>query len=569
MINSSTLLWERKFIFFIDLLNSLLAIPVTFYINGINVAKKDFEGVPSSGLTTRVYSLCPDLVDGACPHVARACGNHYDRLNDALNDNVTDGNVITLIKNTSENVIELNKNVTINFNGKTCTNTNTNGLVIPNGKTITLTGGTLIAENANFVISTSGNLTIQDMTITGTVEYLGGEMFTDESFNVSAKKYFEGVGTGHTQNWSTISTPIVNADIPAGIHDLYRFNEVNELWEYYNEGNGEGNVSNPFSTLELGCGYLYANAENITFELTGSLNTSSVEFPLSYTPGNSLKGFNMIGNPFTYSIDNGNMSSSVTLADGFYVVGANGSWTAKADGKIAPMESVLIQANGKGTLSMSPANYGSKRAARNENSYLTINVASKTHSDVAYVSFNDGMGLDKINHRNPDNPMLYIPVEGKNYAIAMMNQDVKEVPVYFNANRMAEYTISIEQKNCEFSSVVLVDKLTGVETNLLIEDYSFMARSFDNADRFIIRLSIEDNSDSESDNFAFISNGQMIIEDINGQGIVRIFDIMGRHISQHSVSGSASIATDGFATGMYIIQMSDDNGVKVQKIIID
>ena len=117
--------------------------------------------------------------------------------------------------------------------------------------------------------------------------------------------------------------------------------------------------------------------------------------------------------------------------------------------------------------------------------------------------------------------------------------------------------------------MVLVDKLTGIETNMLIEDYSFMARTFDDANRFIIRLSIEDNSDSESENFAFISNGQMIIEEIEGQGLVRIFDVMGRHIAQHSVSGSASIATDGLATGMYIIQMADDNGVKVQKIIID
>ena len=462
--------------------------------------------------------------------------------------------------------LELNKNVTIDFNNFKYTATS--ALTVAEGKTITLKNGT-ITSKADYVISTSGNLTIQDMTITGTVEYLGGEMFTDKAFTVSAKKYFEGVGTGHTQNWSTISTPIAGAKFSEpeeneGIHDLYRFNEADELWEYYkDDGNSENGVaSNPFDELELGRGYLYANSHDIIFKLgEGYLNTEKVVFPLSYTEGNSLAGFNMIGNPFTYSIDNDNLSSTAKLADGFYVVGANGSWTAKADGKIAPMESVLIQANVKGTLTMSPANTGSKRAARNENIYLT--------SDVAYVSFNDGMGLDKINHRNPDNPMLYIPVEGKNYAIAMMNQDVKEVPVYFNANRMAEYTISIEQKNCEFSSVVLVDKLTGVETNLLIEDYSFMARSFDNADRFIIRLSIEDNSDSESDNFAFISNGQMIIEDINGQGIVRIFDIMGRHISQHSVSGSASIATDGFATGMYIIQMSDDNGVKVQKIIID
>ena len=496
--------------------------------------------------------------------------NVYASLNDAYAQ-AQDGDVITLINNTEENGIELDKNVTINFDGKSCSFTNNNGLEIPAGKNVTLTGGTLIAKNADFVISTNGNLTMQDMTINGTVEYLGGEMFTNKSFKVSAKKDFEGV-TGHTQNWSTISTPIAGAAIPAptaGIHDLYRFNEVNELWEYYKEGNGEGNVSNPFSTLELGRGYLYANAADITFELTGNLNIGSVEFPLSYTADNSLAGFNMIGNPFTYSIDNDNMSPSVTLAEGFYVVGANGSWTAKADGKIAPMESVLIQANGKGTLTMSPANTGSKRAARNENSYLTINVASKTHSDVAYVSFNDGMGLDKINHRNPDNPMLYIPVEGKNYAIAMMNQDVKEVPVHFNANRMAEYTISIESENCEFNTMTLVDKLTGIETNMLIEDYTFMARTFDDANRFVIRMSIEDNDDSETENFAYVSNGSIVIEKIEGNANIRIFDIMGRHLIGTNATGNANIPVETMSTGMYIIQMSDDNGVKVQKIIIE
>ena len=502
--------------------------------------------------------------------------NVYASLNDAYAQ-AQDGDVITLINNTEENGIELNKNVTINFDGKSCSFTNNKGLEISAGKNVTLTGGTLIAKNADYVISTSGNLTINNMTIDGTVEYFGGEMFTDKSFNIAPKKYFKGVGTGHTQNWSTISTPIAGAKFSEpeeneGIHDLYRFNEADELWEYYkDDGNSENGVaSNPFDELELGRGYLYANSHDIIFRLgEGSLNIGSVVFPLSYTSGNSLAGFNMIGNPFTHTISESNLSTSATLADGFYVVGANGSWTAKADGKIAPMESVLIQANGKGTLTMSPANTGSKRAARNENSYLTINVASKTHSDVAYVSFNDGMGLDKINHRNPDNPMLYIPVEGKNYAIAMMNQDVKEVPVYFNANRMAEYTISIEQNNCEFNTMTLVDKLTGIETNMLIEDYTFMARTFDDANRFVIRMSIEDNDDSETENFAYVSNGSIVIEKIEGNANIRIFDIMGRHIMGTNATGNVNIPVETMSTGMYIIQMADDNGVKVQKIIIE
>ena len=542
-----------------------------------------------NGITTRVYRLC---TQDPCNHVARIGGTHYESISEAYNA-AQEGETINIINTPTAGedlfyeVNEINENVTIDFGAYTyaitvaegkslslgnCT-LKLNDNVITNNGTLKLNNVTLIGSGSNIVLKGKGTTTISSTCkiTNGKLEYYGGELF-NQSTNIPAiaKKDFDGIGAVQGQKgWSTISTPIANADIPAptaGKHDLYRFDEPEQEWEYYNDADGQ-----TFKKLELGRGYLYTNSHDITFQLEGNLNAASVSYPLSYTEGNSLAGFNMIGNPFTHTISESNLSTSATLADGFYVVGANGSWTAKADGKIAPMESVLIQADAADDLTIAPStpNNGSKRAARNENSYLTVKVASKTHSDVTHISFNEGMGLDKISHRNPDNPMIYIPVDGKDYAIAMMSQDVEEVPVHFNANRMAEYTISIEQKNCEFSSVVLVDKLTGIETNLLIEDYSFMARTFDDANRFIIRLSIEDNTDSESDIFAFISNGQMIIEEIEGQGLVRIFDVMGRHIAQHSVSGSASIATDGLATGMYIIQMADDNGVKVQKIIID
>ena len=546
-----------------------------------------------TNIVTRIYSI-----HYPCNDRAGINGIHYATLSDAYTA-ANDNDVIYIIKDFEEEGLELDKNITIDLCGYTI---NT-GFIISTGKTVTMKNGTInvtgenvIVNNgtismdnlvlngggSNIVFKGSGiaNITSTCKVTNGYLEYYGNELYNYSS-NIKSivKKDFIGLGEDSQGStlWSTISVPIKNAAIPeatAGIHDLYRFNEAKELWEYFNddEEQSQGDVSNSFTTMELCRGYLYANTEGITLEFKGNITSSSSSYQsytLSYTASNSLAGFNLIGNPYTYTI-NFSQLKNATLVEGYYIINEDGAWEPKTtDTPIAPLEAILIKTTGtKKSLRISPST-GSKRAARNENSYLTVKVASKTHSDVTHISFNDGMGLDKINHRNPDNPMIYIPVDGKNYAIAMMDKDVKEVPVYFNANRMAEYTISIEQKNCEFSSVVLVDKLTGVETNLLIEDYSFMARSFDNADRFVIRLSIEDNDDSETENFAFISNGQMIIEDINGQGIVRIFDIMGRHISQHSVSGSASIATDAFATGMYIIQMADDNGVKVQKIIID
>ena len=537
----------------------------------------------SEGIVTRIYSICSHDDQ----NIAGIDNTHYPSLLEAY-EAAIDNDVIYIIKDFEAQQLDIEKNISIDLCGFTASTNFSN----PNG-TVTLKNGTIIVgDNA---ITNNGTLNLNNITITGNgsnivlkgngtttisstcnitdgyLEYYDGELF-NQSTNIPAiaKKDFDGIGAVQGQTgWSTISTPIANAAIPeatAGIHDLYRFDEPEQEWEYYNDADGQ-----TFKKLELGRGYLYTNSHDITFQLEGNLNAASVSYPLSYTEGNSLKGFNMIGNPFTHTISESNLSTSATLAEGFYVVGANGSWTAKADGKIAPMESVLIQADAAENLTIAPStpNNGSKRAARNENSYLTINVASKTHSDVAYVSFNDGMGLDKINHRNPDNPMLYIPVEGKNYAVAVMNKDVKEVPVYFNANRMAEYTISIEQKNCEFSSVVLVDKLTGIETNMLIEDYTFMARTFDDANRFVIRMSIEDNDDSETENFAYVSNGSIVIEKIEGNANIRIFDIMGRHIMGTNATGNANIPVETMSTGMYIIQMSDDNGVKVQKIIIE
>ena len=60
-----------------------------------------------------------------------------------------------------------------------------------------------------------------------------------------------------------------------------------------------------------------------------------------------------------------------------------------------------------------------------------------------------------------------------------------------------------------------------------------------------------------------------IIDSIEGKGVVKIYDMLGRPMSEYGVTESARIPTSAFADGIYIIQMSDENGVKVQKVVID
>ena len=431
--------------------------------------------------------------------------------------------------------------------------------IIPENSTVILNNGKL-TQNSGFVISTSGTLTLQDMTITGTVEYLGGEMFTNKSFNVSAKKSFTGVGTDPTQNWSTISTPIADAAIPTGTHDLYRFNEPEQEWEYYAD---EDNV---FAKLDLGRGYLYANEEDITLELVGAINIDDVVFPLSYTEDNTLAGFNMVGNPFTYNITDDNFSTEATLAEGFYTLGTNGEWIPNTTGTtITPMESVLIKANKEADLTITN---GPVRRTRDSNKHFAIKVSDNNYQDIAYVVFNDGLGLNKIEHRNAIVPMIYIPIEDNDYAVATMEEGIEEIPVSFKAGKLGEYTIAADARECELEKLTLVDRFTGVETNLLIEDYTFIARTDDNPDRFHIKINSMNNGDND-DNFVYINNGNIIINNIEGQGTLRIYDVMGRNIAEYNVYETANISSEYLGSGMYIIQMTDNSGVKVQKIIID
>ena len=571
--------------------------------------------------------------------VAQVGDLKYGSLQDAYNA-AEDGDVITITNDTKGPGLVIDKDVTIDFNGKTysftegvgSTGTESNGFQILAGNTVTLKNGSLnvAAEAANkfyilvqnyadltidgmhldgtyldkwisqyqdsYVLSNnSGEVNISNSTIkanndgtksfaldackyegyeapvvtlagdvfvNGNVELNGGQIYHTQTIYGVAKKSFKG-GQSY---WGTISTPIANAVIPeaaAGRHDLYRFDEPTMMWNYYYDG------QNDYTTLELGRGYLYANTDDVTVELNGAFNVSDVQFPLSYTENNVLAGFNMIGNPFSHNITNANMKPDVELAGGFYEISANGGFVAKTSGSaIAPMESVLVKANAKGgTLVINPTAISKRNTV--DNGVIAVNVSNSNYNDVAYVSFNEGVGLDKIEHRNAEIPMVFVPVNNKNYAIAMMEQDVTEIPVSFKAATMGEYTIGAEAQNCEYAMMTLVDRFTGVETNLLIEDYTFMATSNDNAERFIIKLAMSNSNDGDNENFAFINNGMMYIYNIEGQGVVSVYDVTGRPVAEYNVAESANISTSDFAAGVYIIRMTDENGVKVQKIVVE
>ena len=444
-----------------------------------------------------------------------------------------------------------------------------------NSGNVSITGNTIITANdqgdkafafdaCKYASYDAPEVTLgENVTVDGKVELTGGQLYHNKvGVKAVVKKSFKG----NAGVWGTISVPMESADIPtaeAGIHDLYRYDEAEAQWEYYT---GSG-ASNPYTKLDLGHGYLYANKNDIDLAFEGELNVNSVVRELSCSHS-TLPGFNLVGNPFAHEISKANLTTEGNLTTGFYIVNANGALEARTDEtKIAPMEAFMVKATQAGNMTINKD--ASAKRTVSDNSYIAVNVANSQYSDVAYVSFGEGMGLDKIAHRNNDVPMVYIPVDGTEYAIAMISNDVTEIPVSFKAATIGEYTIGAETQNCEYAMMTLVDRFTGVETNLLIEDYTFIAKSNDSAERFIIKLAMANGNDGDNDNFAFINNGMMYIYNIEGQGVVNVYDVTGRPVAEYNVAASANISTSDFAAGVYIIRMSDENGVKVQKIVVE
>ncbi len=479
--------------------------------------------------------------------VAKINDQYFTSLAAAVEAATEDNNVITLLKEVTGDGFVINKDVTIDFAGFAYT--------LNEGEVISIQEGSV----ATFV---------NDANITEGVELFGGQLYTtNNNLTIVAKKHFNPVSgdVGATDGWGTISTPVGKVAIPENDnHDLYMYEEATAMWCFYTGGQD-------FDYFELGTGYLYANKSDVTIELEGKLNVNPLTRQLGHNSEmGALAGFNFVGNPFAHNINEDNFSTTdgAVLSNGFYVISAEGAIEARPENAvISPMESVMVQTDTETDLTIS--NVPSSKRNAEDNGRLEISVANANYSDVAYVSFNEGRGLNKIGHRNVEIPMVYIPVDGVNYAIAMMNEDVTEIPVSFQAATMGQYTIGVEAQDCEYAMMTLVDRFTGIETNLLIEDYTFIAKSNDSAERFIIKLAMNNSNSEANENFAFINNGMMYIYNIEGQGVVNVYDVTGRPVAEYNVAESANISTSDFVAGVYIIRMSDENGVKVQKIVVE
>lgn len=439
-------------------------------------------------------------------------------------------------------------------------------VVVESGITLTFTG-----ENKG----TAENLIIED----------GGQLIVHSDGVEATIKKALPAAAAKDQNWTTIASPVKNISIgtpsQAGNvthlkdvdYALYRYNEESMEWE--NHKNTEDHAD--FTTLESGRGYLYSRTSLETLSYVGEVNGSDYEeYTLSITTANAINGFHLIGNPYSHDIYKGaagngyaipnspeDGSSGYVLASGFYQLKNGTSWTPKLDDgtKIEKGEGILVQATTAGTLRI--YNSATKPAKRANHDNIMFAVANSQYEDVTYALFDKGMGLSKINHRDANAPMLFIPQNGENYAIATMSDNTKSFNLSFKAMTTGKYTLSAKA-NGNYSYLHIFDRMTGEDIDMLLEgEYSFISSPNDNENRFIVNLAYLPNYGESNDIFAYQSGSDIYV---TGQGELQIFDITGRQVMTTTINGAESINLS--AKGVFIFRLIGSD-VKTQKIVVE
>lgn len=424
--------------------------------------------------------------------------------------------------------------------------------------------------NAEAIIGPTDIATVNSYSICGEGSIIikeGGQLIHNEGYGeVTMEKKINAYGLGDdgylVSGWYTISSAF--GEIPTNSllvnnYELFRYNET--IYEWENVKNSENN----FTTLEPGRGYIYSNKVATTLKISGEPNTNEVVTYNLTAEGELLNGFNLVGNPFTHNIYKGSGASlyNANLTNGYYMLTDHGAWQPKLDtDPILPAQGILVKTSAAGALNINKTTASATRRATS-NGLLAIKVSNEKYEDVAYVTFNGGTGLDKIEHRNKNIPMIYVHDANTDYAIAVMDKNVEEIPVHFEHKTLGKYTISVSANDFECKKLLLLDNYNGDCVNILEEDYTFLAMTNIAPDRFTLKI-----IPKEDEIVIYTNDNDIIVENISGDALINVYDVSGRIVTKMRSNSNIKISSNTLPKGIYIVNVTDENESKTQKVVV-
>lgn len=201
-------------------------------------------------------------------------------------------------------------------------------------------------------------------------------------FYGTMRKNIVGYGEG-TGNWYLLSCPILHDNVYAenrkihnlvdnGDYDLYSFDQSeDEEWR-----NFKIDGDNP--RWNRSQGVLYASKNGTTVEIEGYLNQSFSGYNVQYDESASFKGFNLVGNPWTYD---------AYVNRTYYRMNAEGTGLIKVNDNapIHPLEAVFVEIASEGSVVFTREQGGFVSQTMTATPQLPLSHDQSEHQDASLV----------------------------------------------------------------------------------------------------------------------------------------------------------------------------------------
>lgn len=351
--------------------------------------------------------------------------------------------------------------------------------------------------------------------------------------------------------------------------------------------------------LVPGKGYMLATAEETYLQCYGTLNNGDVSIPLTKS-GEERKGINFLGNPYQSYLDfqefavnnafiwggNRNNADYIIMDEdcqGYlhYAVDASRNlYTAPR--YLHPHQGFMVVTDNEGSAVFtnemrSATSQGSTFRGDEQPAYPLVNLLAYDENgnrDLTTIELGrpDKGGAYKRPDLRMSTGLIYAHYEDEDYSIVFTQPGITSIPIRFETVEDAVYTMKWDTENGTFSYLHLIDNLLGVDIDCLRSDeYRFSSSINDYKSRFKLVFDYTGVEENDSDinpneTFAFCMGGNLVV---NGEGNLEIIDIAGHVLSVTRIDGTQSVvALPKVASGLYMLRLSSEKGVKVQKIII-
>ncbi len=407
-----------------------------------------------------------------------------------------------------------------------------------------------------------------------------GSLICGGSPNATVERYYTG------NFWHLISSPISNGQ--SGLFTgLY-------LQSHDEPTNAYSDIIPTNVPLTSGHGFALFNSSTATAEFMGTLNTGNVSIDLTRSAAGDTRGWNLVGNPYSSSIDwnapggwtktnvGGSTYRLLTDGSGNWAVWNGTTGTNGASQYIASGQGFFVAVNNDrsttGVLGFTSAvkahdNTAFYKSEIGELVRLKITANGFSDETIVYIDENSTHGFDdqidayKILSFEPSSPSIFIAAD-ENMAISAM-PEIKSVPVGVKIGQGSGIcTITANEIN-DFSQVYLKDEYTGVITDLITESYTF---DYDPAivDRFTLHfapLGIEDN---HPDNNSIYASGNQINIMLNAgtKAQVFLYSISGQLVKSRSFTGELNQIHMDNKTGYYIVKVVTDRDLITKKVFV-